>query len=95
MEVKINDIINRHKGERCIVIGHGPSLNLHSEKLCNHREAGFVLIGCNNWHEFHLNCPPDYWVNANNVDNNNITIISLYEVSNFIETTPRQFQFFQ
>jgi hypothetical protein len=68
MRLSYEDIINKHKGGKCIVIGHGPSLNKYLGELTRLREEGYVLIGCNNWYEFYPNEVPEYWINANTVD---------------------------
>ncbi len=81
MELKIKDIIDKYKGEKCIVVGHGPSLDLYSDKLCQYKDEGYRIIGCNNWNEFYLHCPPHYWLMANNVDNskNLLNIINTHK----------------
>jgi len=68
MRLKISDIIDKHKGQKCIIVGHGPSLNPYLGKLKELKEQGYIIIGCNNWIEFYENCPPHYWLSANNVD---------------------------
>lgn len=68
MQLKFKDVIDKHKGKKCIVIGHGPSLNEYLDKLKVYKDNGYIIIGCNNWNEFYIDSPPHYWVNANNVD---------------------------
>jgi len=68
MKLAINDIIDKHKGKRGIVVGHGPSLNNNSGRLFELKNEGYIIVGCNNWDEFYLNSPPHYWISANNED---------------------------
>ena len=68
MKLEFKDIINKHKGKKCIVVGHGPSLNPYLDKLKDYKNNGYIIIGCNNWNEFYINTPPHYWLNANNAD---------------------------
>lgn len=68
MRLQINDIIGRHKNQKCIIVGHGPSLNDFVHILKDYKDKGFIIVGCNNWYEFYEHCPPHYWLNANNED---------------------------
>ncbi len=83
MKLTFDSIINRHKGEKCLVIGHGPSLNNYSSKLTELKNNGYFIIGCNNWNEFYPECPPHYWTNANTADNcqNLLSLINQYKAS--------------
>ena len=81
MKLKIADIIDKHKGKKCIVIGHGASLNPYIKELKKYKDAGYIIIGCNNWSEFYPDCTPHYWLNANTVDNvtNQMSLINQYK----------------
>jgi len=68
MLLTFDDVISSHRGQRCIVLGHGPSLNDHIDKLQAYKDQGYILIGCNTWNEFYPECAPQYWVNVNNQD---------------------------
>ena len=81
MKLQIKDIIDRHKGQKVIVIGHGPSLEPYKNKLRALKDKGYILIGCNTWYEFYPDAAPHYWINANNVDasHNLIQYINQYK----------------
>lgn len=81
MKLEIKDIVDRHKNKKCLVIGHGKSLNPYLDKLPELKNKGYVIIGCNNWNEFYPKVIPDYWVNANTVDNvtNQMPLINTYK----------------
>lgn len=68
MRLEIKDIINKHIGAKCIIVGHGVSLNDYANKLKQFKDNGYIIIGCNNWYEFYNDCPPHYWLSANNQD---------------------------
>ena len=68
MRLRFNDIIDKHKDKRCLVVGHGPSLNVYKHKLGYYKDNDFTIIGCNNWNEFYEYCVPHYWINANSMD---------------------------
>jgi hypothetical protein len=72
MQLKFKDVINKHKGKKCIVVGHGPSLNSYLDKLSLYKKNDYIIIGCNNWDEFYIDTPPHYWVNANNQDDTKV-----------------------
>lgn len=60
-------ILNIHKNQPALILGHGPSLDLIKPKLSDLFNKGYILFGCNEW--FHLyNQPPYYWVMTSNSD---------------------------
>ena len=61
MKLEFSNIINSKKETSCIILGHGPSLNPHLNKLQNYRDRNIILIGCNNWYDFY-DIEPDFWV---------------------------------
>jgi len=62
MQLTYEDIIDRHKGQPCVVTGHGPSLDGVKEELSKSHASGNLLRLClNNWFDYY-DTPPDYWV---------------------------------
>ncbi len=64
MKLEIKDIIDKHKGSNAIVVGHGPSLDHHRNKLQEYKDNGYLLFDCNEWYVFHK-VIPSYWITAN------------------------------
>jgi hypothetical protein len=61
-QLKISDIIDKHKGEPCFIACHGPSLNQYKRELVSARKEGKILrLSVNNWWDYFEN-PPDYWI---------------------------------
>jgi len=81
MKLNIDNIVDEHKGKKCICVGHGPSLTPYLEKIPKLKNSGYTILGCNNWNEFYPDCPPSYWLNANTVDNstNLMDLINKYK----------------
>jgi hypothetical protein len=81
MKLEYTDIIDKHKGSKCVIVAHGPSLNEYIDKLPKYKKDGHVIIGCNNWNEFYEKTPPHYWVNVNTIDTikSMKTLINKYE----------------
>ena len=62
MQLKISDVIDKHKDEPCFVACHGPSLNQHKDALISARQEKKILrFSVNNWWDY-FESPPDYWV---------------------------------
>lgn len=64
MKLEFKDIINKESDKNAIVIGMGPSLGKHINKINQLKNNGFVLISCNDVDAF-TSIDPDYWVLAN------------------------------
>lgn len=67
MKLQIRDIIGKHKGEPCLVMGLGPSLNPHLDRLEKHKGDGILQISCNHWFDV-MDTKIDYWVLSNSDD---------------------------
>lgn len=67
IEIKINQIINKHLNKTALILGHGPSLDLIKKDLDLYKKNGIVLFGCNQWFSIY-NTSPHYWVMASNDD---------------------------
>jgi hypothetical protein len=65
MKINLEEIINKHKGDTCVVALHGPSLNNDREKIESLQKRKKVKrISVNEWFDwFHEK--PDYWVVSN------------------------------
>lgn len=66
MKLSIQNIIDKHKGCPCLVLGHGPSLNIVKEKLSVYKEKGYILIATNDWYNFY-DVIPNYTVVCNHI----------------------------
>jgi len=65
MQIKFEQIIDKHKDFPCVVTMHGPSLNNHREKIVDlENQEKIIRIDCNNWFDY-FNKAPKYWVFAN------------------------------
>ena len=65
MKLKIEDIIDRHKGKPAVVCGHGPSLGEHKQDIESlQKQDKLVRFSVNNWYDY-FSSPPDYWVLSN------------------------------
>lgn len=64
MKLEFKDVINKESGKSAIVIGTGPSLGKHIDKINQLKNNGFVLISCNDI-DVYTSIEPDYWVFAN------------------------------
>ena len=67
MILKFNDIINKHKGKKAVIVGHGPSSNQYLDQLNTYKDNGYIIFGCNYWYNFYTCCSPHYWVMANTI----------------------------
>jgi len=67
---RIRKLHNKHKGERCIIVGHGPSLNKTNFDLI--RNENFMTVGCffKSMHKFRIK--PKYWC-----------VTDMYELAHF------------
>lgn len=65
MKLNFNNIIDKEAGKDAIVLGTGPSLNKHKEKIKNLDRSKYIIIGCNDI-DIVANIIPDYWVFSNN-----------------------------
>ena len=65
MKLKIENLINKHKGTPCVVALHGPSLNpvLHRIQELQ-RNEGYMRLSVNQWYDYFKE-KPDYWVVSN------------------------------
>lgn len=63
MKIQFKDIIDKHKNNKCLVVGHGPSFTPYIDKLQHYKEQGFVIIDCNDFYNFH-DVTPTYIVFA-------------------------------
>jgi hypothetical protein len=62
MRIKIEDIVDRHKGTPAIVAAHGPSINGYKQKIIyNQKNKNWKRFSVNNWYNV-FDHPPDYWV---------------------------------
>ncbi len=65
MKLKLDDIVNKHKGIPCIVAGHAPNLNQHLNKIEELQTSrNYLRISVNQWYDY-FKKKPDYWVIAN------------------------------
>ena len=65
MKISFEDIINKHKNTPAVVALHGPSLNIHKEKIETlQKENKIIRLSVNEWYDF-FNEKPDYWVVSN------------------------------
>ena len=96
MKLEIKDIINKHKGSKAIVIGHGPSFEEHRDKIQKYKDDGYILFDCNEWYCFHKTMP-HYWVVANSEYNIRDFYYSIndnkipYFYADTVDLTPRDF----
>lgn len=67
MRLETKDILNKHRGQSAFIIGHGPSLNPHIDRIKDYRDKGFILFGCNEWYYIY-DTAPNYLVYASSVD---------------------------
>ena len=62
MRVELNNILDRHREQPCVISGHGPSLNSSKTriaKLQNNKEL--LRFSVNNWWDY-FDTAPDYWI---------------------------------
>lgn len=65
MKLNYKDLIDKHKGETCVVALHGPSLDKDIEKIENlQNQKKIIRISTNEWFDF-FTVKPDYWVVSN------------------------------
>lgn len=65
MKLSIEDIINKHKGQPCVIALHGPSLNNNIEDIERlQKEKGYIRLSVNEWYDY-FKTKPDYWVVSN------------------------------
>ncbi len=64
MKLNYSNIIGKHKGETCLILAFGPSLNRILDKLQTYKSKGIKTISCNDWYNF-FSVQPDYWIIAN------------------------------
>ena len=65
MKLSYNNIINKHKGEACVISLHGPSLSSHIDKIQElQRARKLKRFSVNEWFDF-FDEEPDYWVVSN------------------------------
>ena len=62
MRIQISDIIDRHTGIPAVITLHGPTLNLHKEKIIDYQKQGKILrFSVNNWYDY-FDLSPSYWI---------------------------------
>jgi len=76
MKLQIKDILGKHKNKPCFIMGLGPSLNPHLDKLKEYRSK-YIMMSCNQWYKL-TDVNMHYWMLSNNVN----TIKNLHEVIN-------------
>jgi len=83
MKLTIEDIIDKHKGGKCIVAAQGPSLNPYIDKLKGFKNDNYTIISCNSWNDYYPDCPPDYWVLANTIENctSKIDVVNQHKIT--------------
>jgi hypothetical protein len=64
MKLKIENVINKHRGEPCVLALHGPSLNPYLKKIQELQKIGYKRISVNQWYDY-FESKPDYWVVSN------------------------------
>jgi len=65
MRLKFTDIVDKHKNQACVVACHGPSLNLHKEKIIELQNKNKIIrFSMNNWWDY-FDEKPDYWILSN------------------------------
>lgn len=95
MKLEFKDVINKESDKSAIVIGTGPSLGKHIDRINQLKNNGFVLICCNDI-DVYTSIIPDYWVLANSEATiktihdrlNNKKTIVVY--SDSVDLTPRE-----
>lgn len=69
MKIDFQNLINKEHGKSAFVVGMGPSLGNHIDKISElSKNDNYVLISCNDV-DIHTNLNPHYWVWANSEDN--------------------------
>jgi len=83
MRLSFKDVEDKHKGSPALVIAHGPSLNPYLDRLPELKKEGYIIVGCNEWYNFHEKCPPNYYVLANSIYTiaRQINIINAYDLT--------------
>ena len=62
MSYSFEHILNKHKGEVCIVALHGSSLNPHKEQIESlQKENKAIRMSTNEWFNY-FSEKPDYWI---------------------------------
>lgn len=69
MILVVSDIINKQKNKPAICVGHGPSLDIYSNRLLDFKKKGFLIYGSNNWFDYY-SVLPDYWIVCGALENN-------------------------
>ena len=85
MKLSIEDIIDKHKNQPCVVTCHGPSLTPYIQKITDLQKQGKILrIDVNEWYDF-FNVKPDYWVVSNGefTIENSIKVNDLWKERNY------------
>ena len=58
MQIKFEQIIDKHKDVPCVITMHGPSLNNHREKIVDlEKQEKIIRIDCNNWFDYFDKAP--------------------------------------
>ena len=67
VRLEISNIINKHAYQPAIILGHAPSLDAIKDDLLKYKEAGYILMGVNQWFDLYPTVP-NYWTMASTVD---------------------------
>ncbi len=52
MKLKTEDLINKHKGQPCVVALHGPSLDKDLKSIEDAQNNGYLRISVNEWYDY-------------------------------------------
>ena len=65
MELKLKDIVDKHKDEMCFIACHGPSLEKYKDAVQGMQASNKAIrLSTNNWFDF-FESKPDYWILSN------------------------------
>ncbi len=68
MKINFYDIIDRHSGIPAVVTLHGPTLNLHKQKIIDYQKENKILrFSVNNWYDY-FDLSPSYWILSSSED---------------------------
>ncbi len=68
MKINFDDIIDRHSGIPAVVTLHGPTLNLHKQKIIDYQKENKILrFSVNNWYDY-FDLSPSYWILSSSED---------------------------
>lgn len=82
MRLNIDNIIDRHAGQKAYVCGHGPSLANDKERIVRDQASSAIRFSPNNWYDF-FDVSPSYWI----LSNTNYDISKMFEIMNQAAST--------